>query len=79
MNEINDLLLKCNSGLLGGAIENCIVVAHDNGYIATATNAAIELERLKADKEWFRERLLKYEQPTIIEKFPMNFPKDIDE
>ena len=47
MNELNVLLSKCQAGLLGGSIENCIVVAHDNGYIATATNAVEELAALR--------------------------------
>ena len=49
MSEINVLLSKCQAGIWEGYIESCIVVAHDNGYVATATNAAEELAELRAD------------------------------
>ena len=75
MSEIGNLLFKCSVGQLGGSIENCIVVAHDNGNVATATNAAEELARLRADIDHLRKLMLK--EPTIIESFPMNFPKNM--
>jgi hypothetical protein len=56
MNELNTLLFLCSAGQLGGSIENCVVIAYDNGYLATSENAAKELaqlrERAEISKRW---------------------------
>ena len=48
MNEMAILLSKSEAGVLNGSIEHCIVLVHDHGYLATATNAAGQLAELSA-------------------------------